>query len=251
MTRPAAGLIAALAAGEGIVCVVGAGGKKTLMRRLALAHPGPVGYSATTRIPPPPRGFGDLRLIVGDDDPARIAQSAQGCRIVVFTGPPIGGGRLDGLAPERIAGIHDAAGFAATYVKADGARNRLIKAPGPDEPMLVPGCTVLLVVSARAVGRVLDGKVAHRPERVAQLAGAGPGRPIEAAHVARLIVAESRALAAEGGGVVVPVVNMADDAALEAVARDIARLALEAGVPGGRVVLTSLTAESPLIGVVS
>jgi hypothetical protein len=44
---------------------------------------------------------------------------------------------------------------------------------------------------------------------------------------------------------------MADDPALVAIARDIAQRALAAGVPGGRVVLASLTAEEPLVGVVS
>ncbi len=242
-------LMAALGAEAGVVCVAGAGGKKSLMRRLALAHPGPVGFTATTRIPPPPEEFGGFHVIVGDDDQG-VARAAREHRIVVFTGPPERDGRLAGLAPERIAAIHRAAGLAVTYVKADGARMRLIKAPGPGEPVLVPGAMVLLVVAARAVGRALDDRVAHRPARLAQLAGAKLGQTIEPGHVARLIAAQAGAIA-RAGHAVVPVVTMADDPALVAIARDIAQRALAAGVPGGRVVLASLTAEEPLVGVVS
>ena len=69
--------------------------------------------------------------------------------------------------------------------------------------------------------------------------------------MARLIVALAADLSIPGGGTVVPVVNMADDPALVGVARAIAEQALAAGVRAPRVVLTSLTAADPVVGVVA
>ena len=47
-------LLDSLDARAGIVCFVGAGGKKTAIGRLARLHPGRVGIASTTKIPPLP-----------------------------------------------------------------------------------------------------------------------------------------------------------------------------------------------------
>lgn len=249
---PATDLIDALAARRGIVCVVGAGGKKSIMARLAAAHPGRVGLTATTRIPPLPEGVGDVRLALGPHDTeATVAAAARDCRVVVFTGPATAADRLEGLAPELVAAIHQTARFDLTLVKADGARMRLIKAPGPGEPRLVPGAaTILLVVSARAVGRPLDDRVAHRPERIAALTGAGLGTAIEPIHVGRLLVSLAATMARIAPARIVPVVNMADDTALAGAARAIAIAALRDRPVFDRVVVTALAGADQIIDII-
>jgi probable selenium-dependent hydroxylase accessory protein YqeC len=54
-----------------------------------------------------------------------------------------------------------------------------LKAPGEAEPV-IPPCADLVCVVANldAIGRPLDARVAHRPERIARLTGAEPGAPI-------------------------------------------------------------------------
>jgi probable selenium-dependent hydroxylase accessory protein YqeC len=244
-------LLDALGARSGIVCVIGAGGKKSIMAALAAAHPGRVGLGATTRIPPLPPGVGDIRLAVdGPSAEDAVVAAARDHRIVVFTGPASGEDRLEGLPPATIAALHEAAGFDLTVVKADGARMRLIKAPGAGEPRLVPGTTtILLVVSARAVGRPLDDRVAHRPERIAALTGAALGTAIAPATVARLLVVLAATLAHGNTARIIPVINMADDAGLRATAAAIARDALRGHAAFDRVVVSSFAAE-PTIAVV-
>ncbi|MBM3584660.1 MAG: putative selenium-dependent hydroxylase accessory protein YqeC [Alphaproteobacteria bacterium] len=242
-------LLDALGARSGIVCVVGAGGKKSIMAALAAAHPGRVGLSATTRFPPLPAGVGDVRLTL--DDPASedgVVAVAREHRVVVFTGPASGVDRLEGLPPATIAALHEAAGFDLTVVKADGARMRLIKAPGAGEPRLVPGATtVLLVVSARAVGRPLDDRVAHRPERIAALTGTGLGTAIAPATVARLLVVLAASLAHGGTARVIPVINMADDDTLCATAQAIARESLCNRPMFDRIIVSSFVGEPAIL----
>ena len=58
-------------------------------------------------------------------------------------------------------------------VEADGARSMSVKAPAEHEPVIPATSTLVIVVAAiDAVGRPIRA-VAHRPERVAALAGAG------------------------------------------------------------------------------
>jgi probable selenium-dependent hydroxylase accessory protein YqeC len=68
--------------------------------------------------------------------------------------------------------IHREGSFAVTYVKADGARMRLVKAPQDDEPVLPGGATnVVPILSARAIGEPLTSRIAHRVERIERVTG--------------------------------------------------------------------------------
>ena len=90
--------------------------------------------------------------------------------------------------------------------------------------MLPPGAaTVLPLVSAKIFGQPLCEAVAHRPERVAAVTGAEPGEPLTPEHVARLLTSEHGALRGVGRATVVPIINMVDDQAKRAAAREAAR----------------------------
>jgi probable selenium-dependent hydroxylase accessory protein YqeC len=129
---------------------------------------------------------------------------------------------------------------------------RLIKAPDPDEPVFPPEpATVLPVVSVRAIGRALEPATAHRPERVARVTGAAPGEPLAAIHLARLLASEEGSLHQTGTATVVPIINMVDDDAAHHVAREVAHSALAMTRRFDRVVLAAMTADQPLVEVVS
>lgn len=250
-TEPDMSLIDALDARAGIVCFVGAGGKKTAIRRLARLHPGRVGISSSTKIPPLPADIEALRLTLDDGDDKSFSARTGGDRCVVFSGPQVRADRFGGLEPARIARLHGAGRFAATYVKADGARMRLVKTPGPGEPQLVPGChTIVPVLSVRAIGRRLDNLVAHRPEQVAAIAGIPVGTTIDAAAMARVMAHYCAVLAESSGASIVPLLNMADNEALAAAATETAALTLRfaRGIP--RIVITSLIAADPIVSIV-
>lgn len=245
-----------LQAREGLVAAVGAGGKKSTLYRLALAHLAlgtrPVGLTATVQLGwPPAVPLPADPLVAG---PAELGQmlphaAAEG-PLVIFAGTPTKPGRLAGLGPELVARLHRQSGFAVTLVKADGARMRLIKAPAEGEPVLPPGvATVLAIVSAGAIGRPLDPRIAHRPELVAAATGAAPGELLTAVHVGHLLASPRGALQGLGESRVVPIINMVEGERLE-VARQAARHALAATLRFDHVVLASMTASEPVIEVV-
>lgn len=240
------GLVAALEAESGIVCFVGAGGKKTAMRRLAEAHDGRVALTSTTKIQP----FASVAAagwIARDEASlaAAVLAAAARDRVVAYCGPPAGARRNGGVAPATVERLHREGGFDLTCVKADGARMRLVTVQGPDGPPLVSRpATIVGLCSVRAVGRPLDERVAHHPERVAAVSGAGLGEAIAPRHLARLVAHQHAALCGRGAAVV-PVINMADDTALTGTAREVARLAFEESRALRKIVVACLIAEPP------
>jgi probable selenium-dependent hydroxylase accessory protein YqeC len=249
-------LLEALSADRGLICAVGAGGKKSTLYRLAEAHrllgTARVGLTATVTLAMPPSRLFGAPLVEPDDRLLQALARALAERpLVAFAAASPKPGRLGGLAPELVADLHARFGFTVTLVKADGARMRLIKAPDEDEPVLPPAPTTLLpVVSARAIGRPLDPATAHRPERVARVTGAAPGEPLAAIHIARLLASEAGALHKSGNATVVPIINMVDDAPTRHAAREAARGALAMTRRFDRVVLAAMTADQPLVEVI-
>jgi probable selenium-dependent hydroxylase accessory protein YqeC len=251
MSDGAARLLDLLDARDGIVCAVGAGGKKTLLGRLATAHPGRVAITATvfTTYVHDDLGF-DVVVEPEERLPAAIA-ALDPRRSVVYACPGSKPGRRAGVSRETIERLHREGAFAATFVKADGARMRLVKAPAEDEPVLPDAtATVVPIVSAAAFGEPLAERVAHRLEVVERIAGLPAGAPIGAAHVARLIASPLALLKGAEGRRVVPLINMVDDAARESQARAAAELALALSDRFDRVVLACLRRADPVVAVV-
>lgn len=238
-------LASALAA-DGLVCVVGAGGKKTTLYALATQAERAV-VTATVRIP------------IFDPHVAEV----------VVTEDPIGELMLQdswplGLVPEQefedryrgydpdtvtdISRAHDG----PVLVKADGARMREFKAPAENEPQIPETAdTVIPVASAHAVGEPLDEETVHRPERVAALTDADIGDEVTAEMVGQVLAHTEGGLKdVPPGATVIPLVNKVDDEDDERVAREIAETVLEEAnrsvVP--RVVLARM-ADAELVAV--
>ncbi len=235
-------LLDAVGAREGIVCAVGAGGKKTTLYALAGEHDGRIGLTATVFMNKFSRRLGPHAEVVSaeaDLAPA-VREAATRERIVAWARPTEKSGRVAGVDPASVAACHAAGGFAVTYVKADGARMRGIKAPREDEPAIPPQADLVLpIVAATAIGRPLDAETAHRPEQLAAVTGLAPGAPITAEAVGRLLAAEHGALqSVPRNARLVPVINAVDDATREHEARRAAECALAQSPRIERVVLT-------------
>lgn len=232
----AARLLDALEARSGVVCVTGAGGKKTTMYALAAAHPGRVALSSTSHMYRYDADRVDRVVQVSGPSPPD-----PGGRVVAYAGATDTPARVGGLDAAQIASLRATGAFDLIVVKADGARARWIKAPAPYEP-LVPPCatTVIPVVSVRVLGRRLADGIAHRPERLAEVMGVAPDEPIEPRHLVRLLSSPEGALKGTGEARVVALLNMVDDAALARHARVIAAEALEAAPMLSRVVLAAM-----------
>ncbi len=93
----------------------------------------------------------DLRLtsVIAEESRlrARLASLIEVDRIGLAA-PSDKPGRYSGIAAELVSRLHARTGREATFVKADGARMRVIKAPKDDEPVFPPGCSTLLCMSS-------------------------------------------------------------------------------------------------------
>ncbi|WP_251329336.1 selenium cofactor biosynthesis protein YqeC [Haloplanus pelagicus] len=233
-------LIEALSADAKLVCVVGAGGKKTTLYALADRLERAV-VTATVRIPIFDDHVADVRVT---RDPVGTLRDA--------TEWPLGlvpererSDRYLGYDRETVTAIRATPGHGTVLAKADGARTRLLKAPNEREPQIpATADTVIPVASARVVGAPLADDNVHRPERVADLTGRSLGEPITPEDVGTV-------LAHRLGGhkrvpptaTVVPLINMVDDDDLAATGREIAA-AVHARADVPRVVLARMADPS-------
>jgi probable selenium-dependent hydroxylase accessory protein YqeC len=239
-------LVEALDADTGVVCVVGAGGKKTTLYALADRAERAV-VTATVRIPIFDDRVADVAVT---EDPRTAVEDA--------TAWPLGvvpererEDRYRGYDPADVDALAGDSPADVVLVKADGARTRLLKAPNRSEPQIPPSAdTVVPIASARVVGEPLDSEHVHRPERVAELTGLERGHRIRPVDVATVLASERGGRKrVPDGATAVPVVNMVDDDDAEAVGREIAHAVSErADVP--RVVLTRMVAPEPVVAVV-
>jgi len=244
-------LLDALHARTGLVCAVGAGGKKTTLYRLAALHPGRVALTSTVFIPPFPK---DLPMSVIRDSADRLleslGQAVDGC-CIAYTQQSYKRGRFEGVPTNVVQDIHEKLGFDVTFVKADGARNRLIKAPAEEEPQLPDKVTtVIMVVSARAINRALDERIAHRIEQIEHVTGVERGGLLTPSHVARLFASEKGLLKDTGNAHVVPLINMVDDEKARGLALETAQEALRTSNRFDRIILASMRRADPIVEIV-
>lgn len=239
-------LVEALDATSGMVCAVGAGGKKSTLYALAGRIDRAV-VTATVRIPIFDQHVGS---VIVTDDPTTALREADAWPLGLVPERE-GDDRYRGYDTDAVTAIAAADDANTVLVKADGARMREFKAPGDREPQIPAAAdTVLPVASVRMVGEPLTDERVHRPERVAAITGLSEGDIVGADDVAAVLASERGGLkGVPDGATVVPVVNKVDDGALEDVAREVAREVLRrTDVP--RVALTRMTDDEPLVAVV-
>jgi molybdenum cofactor cytidylyltransferase len=227
-----------------IVAVVGAGGKTSLLGRLAfetVASGGRAIVTSTTHfsIPEEP----NLPLVTAPDLAVMresLEMILRANRGAVVASAPSTNDRYLGYPPEAFGFYGALRDWSLLVVNADGAKMRALKAPAAHEPVIPTEATMVVAVAGLDVlGARLDEERVFRPELVSAVTGAPLG-----SEVTERLVAE--VLASPGGGRkgvpyaarYVAVLNKADDEpALEA-GRRIATKLHAAGVD--RVVLCSL-----------
>lgn len=245
-------LLTALNAHRGIVCVVGAGGKKTTLYALACCHGGRVGVTTTVQLPPFPRSLPGQRVIAaGPKLLEQVIAAVQEHRVVAFAQPSKKPYRISGISDELLTQVWQQAGLDLLLVKADGARQRSIKAPAAHEPVLPAGTdTVLALVSAGVLGHPLNEDLAHRVELLEAITGARRGTPLQPEHLARLLASDQGMLKDIGKACVIPIINQVDDAERQALAALAARRALALSHRFDRVVLTTMRCPQPIVQVI-
>lgn len=246
-----ADLIDIFNAHSGVISCVGAGGKKTTMFRLAEAHAGRVGITATAHIEFFPKNL-DATCYIGDEDALLEAISVDhDSRVMAFARPSSRFGRRAGVSVDAIPRFKEAGKFDLMVIKADGARSRFIKAPAEHEPVLSRHTdTVIPVLSAKVIGQPLSKELVHRVKLFSELVELEQEGEIKPEHVARLLSSEQGSLKGVGTATVIPVINMVDDAELEKVATLAAEQALSMTDRFDRVVLAAMKKRDPVVKVI-
>jgi len=237
---------------QGVISVVGAGGKKSTIFRLASAHTGKIAITSTVYTPRFRRRLNVHEIIAEADElNERIYVAAKVEKRVAYAHPSDKPARLRGVLPETVRMIHNNNGFDATFVKADGARLRWLKAPDKNEPVPAGGTTLLIpVLSIRAIGIPLSGEVAHRPRDTARIMQMELGERISAVHLARLISSDQGSVKNAGDATIIPVLNMVESKQDLRLARLVAEQALDRSTRFNRVVLASMVRENPVLQVI-
>jgi molybdenum cofactor cytidylyltransferase len=180
------------------VTVVGAGGKTSLcwllLRDFAARGERAI-FTTTTRIRRPQATAFDVitlseapALPPGDWRTACIASAVDGLpddRPLAESLMPVVYTKLAGFSADQFQAFYPSISNLPSpislIVEADGARGLMLKAPAAYEPA-IPACatSVCVVANLAALGRPLDERTAHRPERIARLTGTNLGALISA-----------------------------------------------------------------------
>jgi probable selenium-dependent hydroxylase accessory protein YqeC len=215
-------LLEAFGLERGVVALAGAGGKTTLLFRLAgEAHAAGrrVLVTTTTHMGVP---VGEGAVVYDEHD---VAAALERTGRVTLLGRRVRDDKVAGISPERVDALRGLADL--VLVEADGARRRSFKIPADHEPV-VPSSTGLLVVVAGldVLGKPLGAEHVHRWERVAEAAAQAVGSPVTEDTLVRALCAPTGYLSRLPPGARSAVfLNKAEDApALLAAARIAARL---------------------------
>ena len=208
-----------------VVCLVGAGGKKTTMYALSQSLPGTVALSSTTHMYHYDSKYVNRLISVKNQD--YLAFEKEAGKVHAFFGEKIHKERVSGLNEEVLRNIWNSGNYDTMIIKADGARARLIKAPGVGEP-LIPSFAdyVIPIFSIKVVGRKLDSSIAHRIDQLSRVMKIEPGEVIQDKHVISLMTSEAGFLKHTEGKQIIPIINMVDSKVDEQVALRIAEKAL-------------------------
>jgi len=175
---------------RGLLSLVGAGGKTTVMFRLAAeltARGLRVACATTTKIFPPSPD--QARLVLAENNEHFL----DACRESMAQGRPVcvawreESGKLLGLPPEFIHRLLDSGICDWILVEADGARGLPLKAPAEHEPVIPERSThVLALAGLTAIGTALDEDHVCRSGRYAELSGLPLNAPVTPESVARV-----------------------------------------------------------------
>lgn len=245
-------LINVFEAQNSILSCVGAGGKKSLMFRLANAHTGRVGITATAHIEFFPESLNAKKYIAEEQELLEIIKDDQVSKKMAFAKPSERFGRRAGISLDSVRKFKKAGNFDLLVIKADGARGCFIKAPAEHEPAISPDSDIIVpVVSAKVIGLPLTDEIAHRVDQIRDVCDLKEGESIQPIHIARLLTSISGMLKNTGTKRVIPTINMVDDSTLEVSARKAAEESFQLTDRFDKVVLASLKQEQCIIDVVT
>lgn len=231
-----------------MVCIVGAGGKTSVLFRLAgelSEKGGKVLVTTTTAIYYPGREQYD-RIVVSPEETPDLFDDMDTCGITAFGRAVSSEGKLLGASPELLDAIFLKGIFDYIIVEGDGSKGRPIKAPADHEPV-IPSCTgkLLGVIGMDCIGREVSREIVHRPEIFCKITGCGEQAAISTETVIRLVLhREGLFKAAPQGAERYLVLNKADREKQMEDAGDIARSLRDKGSTLSGIIVSSFNRQS-------
>lgn len=186
------------------ICLVGGGGKTTVMYELAAA------WAACGRRVLVLTSTHILRPVDGSfaADATAVQNLWQQRRYAVIGTPELSTGKL--TAPSQ--SVYEALKLQADVIlcEADGSRHHPCKVPAEHEPVLLPDSDIVLAVAGMdALGRPL-AQACQRPQLAAELLGCGVEKIIDAQMLAALLLSEQGARKNVGARAYYIVLNKCD-----------------------------------------
>ena len=241
-----------------VISLVGAGGKTTLMYRLAkelLLSGKRVVTTTTTKILEPK--LKETKFLFVDSDEKKIKdfvwQHLDQYRHLTVARERLGSGKLKGVLPDLVNELWSLDKVDIIIVEADGAAGRPVKAPREWEPVIPTATTlVVAILGVDGVGRELNEENAFQPEGISKITGIPVGEKLTDEAMAILMVhPEGLFKGAPSSSRVVAFFNKVDIPKGVAKAKDIARKIFEKKQRQiERVVLGQLKSEPPVVEVV-
>ena len=160
-----------------VISLVGAGGKTTLMFRLAqeltLRGKKVVTTTTTKILEPAPEETGCL-FIEPDEEKIKefVQHQLDQYRHITVAAARLGSGKLKGISSNLVNGLWQIRGIDTIIIEADGAAGRPVKAPRESEP-IIPTTTTLVVaiLGADGMGKELNDENVFQAERVSKITG--------------------------------------------------------------------------------
>ena len=184
---------------KGVVSLIGAGGKTSLMFLLAKKlsqSKNRVLTTTTTKIFMPGSDLSPDTIIENDVDELIKKARTNAKQFRHFSAgrryDPLSG-KLKGFEPETVDQLWQTKIFDWIIVEADGAKQKPLKASNLNEPVIPKGTThLILVTGLDAVGKTLDDHCVHRSKIFSNNTGVGMGELINEQSIAASINFEIR-----------------------------------------------------------
>jgi len=241
--------------GREMVCFIGAGGKSSLLLRLASEYAGNGGrVLVTTSAKMFEWQLRETGHLILEPDGKKLFNKLKTALLninILAAGSSLTDDhKIIGLSNDSLDFLFGQKLFDSILVEADGSRGKSLKAPAGYEPVLPSACTTVIpVIGIDILGCPLTEEFVHRHQLAAQITGQDIGSVITVETVCK-IIKHYRVLAEKAAGSVkiVPVINKADSQDMVQMARKLASRMLSARIK--RVLVTSALQDDPVREVV-
>ena len=178
-----------------LVCLIGAGGKTSVMFNLASAQKKmgkKVLVTTTTKIYPPENKQCDTVIFGSQPSPDRLKKIPSGTITCLGKALRRHDNKVIGLDKGYVDHLFDSQVFDCILTEGDGAGRKGIKAPKEGEPVVPEKTTLALgIIGLDTIGKQLNDEHVYQSDRFCTITGANKNDRINEHHIARLILSKN------------------------------------------------------------